>query len=446
MSSSSEGLRKGVRLRSATALVVANMIGAGIFTTTGFQAADLGHPGIIFALWILGGLLALCGAMCFAELGAAMPRAGGEYVYLRETYGPALGFMTAFISIIAGFSAPIAVALKSFVRYLSHFIPQLASVDPVPIGDLVAVALVWILVAVHLRGVKGGVGFNDLVTLFKVCGIVLILVATLVLGRGDASNIVHVAPKFSELSTVGLFAAMGTSLIFVNFCYLGWNAAAYMAAEMYEPKRDLPRALILGTLLVTVLYLGLNLVYFYGAPAEELAGKLEVGLVAGRNLFGDTGVSLMTLVLCTSIFASASAMTIVGPRVYYAFGLDFHPMRKLSETLPSTGAPGYALILQGVVTSIIIFSGRVDQILQYAGFTLSLFSSLAVSCVIVLRIKRPTMERPFRTWGYPITPILFLTVSAWTMYWAMRGRPVESLLAFATVAAGGLLFYATSRK
>lgn len=438
-------------MRSATALVVANIIGGGIFTTTGFQAADLRHPGLIYCLWILGGALALAGALCYAELGAAMPEAGAEYVYLRETYGPAFGFMSAFVSLVAGFSAPIAAASKSLVRYSNHFFPALAPENMlagrVAVEDVAAIGVVWLLVAVHLRGHRGGYGFNDLMALVKVVGIVIVIVAAFAFGKGEIENVLAVSPGFSEVRAQGmLLPAMATSLIFVMFAYSGWNASAYVASEMRDAQHDLPRSLLLGTAMVVVLYLGLNTVYFYGAGVDGLAGRVDVGLVAAQELFGGFGVTFVTLVLCISLLASASAMTIAGPRVYFAFGRDFPPLAGLASAHPATGAPSRALLLQGVVTSLLIVSGRVDQIQQYSGFTLSLFASLAVSCVIVLRWRRPEMERPFTAWGYPLTPVLFLSVSAWMMLWAFRGRPLESSLSLLTVAAGGFLFLALSRR
>lgn len=444
MSDNNQGLLSHIHFRSATALVVANVIGAGVFTTTGFQAADLGNPMLIFALWLLGGILAYCGALCFSELGAAMPSAGAEYIYLRETYGRAFGFMSAFVSLIAGFSAPIAAAVKSLVLYLQAFFPILAT-DPSIIGalhltDLLALGIVWLLVAVHLRGKEGGIGFNDLVTLLKVGGIVLIILAAALLGDGNISNLTYTAGFYEELPTSALFSAMATSLIFVMFCYSGWNAAAYVASEIVEPQKTLPRALLAGTTVVTVLYLLLNMVYFYGANVEELAGKVEVGLVASRQLFGGWGAGLVTIVLVVSLLASASAMTIAGPRVYYALGQDIHKFRMLTHTNKG-GAPVNALLLQGLMASLIIMSGSVDQILSYAGFTLALMSALAVSCVIVLRIRYPDMNRPFRVWAYPLPPLFFLVVSIWTMFWAFQGRPVESTLALLTVAAGGGIFF-----
>ncbi len=436
-------LARGVRLRSATALVVASMIGAGIFTTTGFQAQDLGHPGWILFLWALGGVLAWCGALCFAELGAMMPNAGAEYVYIRETYGPAMAFMSAFVALVAGFSAPIAAALKGLVRYLGHFVPVFAD-DPrlaglVSVNDLAAIALAWALVALHARGLRAGLGFTDAVTAFKVLGIICFIVVAVVSGRGVAARITEVSPIYGALGTLDLISNLATSLIFVNFCYLGWNGAAYMAGEMSAPQRDLPRALLLGTGLVTALYLALNLVYLYAAGVEGLAGAVEVGLVAAKSLFGPAGISAVAALLCVSILASASAMTALGPRVYYAFGQDVAPLNWLSRVSPRSAAPVNALVVQGALTTLLILSGRVDQILQYAGFTLTLFASLAVSCVLVLRVRWPAAPRPFRVWGYPVTPILFLLVSAWTMLWALRGRPAESLLGLATAAIGAVL-------
>lgn len=444
------GLHRYIRLRSAVALVVANVIGAGIFTTTGFQAADLGHPGLVFGVWGVGGVLALCGALCYAELGASTPGPGAEYAYLRDTYGGAAGFMSAFVSLVAGFSAPIAAAAKAFVRYLEHFVPSLQEGGPriatLTLADAVALALVWGLVAVQLRGARRGMRLGDWLTAFKVAGLVAIVVAAFAFGRGSLSNLTAVSPVYAGLSSHATYAALGTSLVFVMFCYSGWNASAYVASEFENPQRDLPRGLLIGTALVVVLYLAINAVYFYGASAEELAGKVEVGLVAASHLFGPLGTDLVTLVLLVSLVASASAMTIAGPRVYYALGSDYRFFGFLSRTDGVTGAPVAALLVQGGVTSAILLLGRVDQIQQYAGFTLTLFASLAVSCVIVRRVREPDLPRPFRVFAYPATPLLFLGASGWMMYWALQGRPLESLLGLATVGTGGLLFLLTGER
>jgi len=441
-------LKPHIGFRSAVGLVIANVIGAGIFTTTGFQAADLGDPTLILILWIVGGCLAYCGALCYAELGAAMPQAGAEYVYLRETYGLAFGFMSAFVSLIAGFAAPIAAAVKSLVRYLTAYFPVSDRV-PVSLGvlsleDAAALALIWLLVAVQFYGQKSAIRFNDLVTATKAAGVVAIIAAAALIGHGDLSHFTHVSSASLQASTMTKWAGMGTSLIFVMYCYSGWNAAAYVAGEMLDPQRDLPRALLVGTAIVTLLYLGLNATYFYGADVDALAGKVEVGLVAARHLFGDWGAGLVTAVLSVSLLASASAMTIAGPRVYFALGRDVPLFGKLADT-NRAGVPHTSLLVQATVASVIVVSGRIDEIMSYAGFTLALMAALAVSCVIVLRIKRPDMPRPFRLWAYPFPPIFFLSVTIWTMFWAFRGRPVESSLALLTVAVGGVVFALSKR-
>ncbi|MEX2130881.1 MAG: amino acid permease [Pseudohongiellaceae bacterium] len=435
---------------SATALVIANIIGAGIFTTTGFQAASLGHPTLILMLWMVGGLLAWCGAQCYAELGAMMPRAGAEYAYLRETFGPLFGFMSAVISLVAGFSAAIAAALKALIRYLSAFFPVLS--DPVPvmglikIDDAAAIVLVWLLVAVHSRSLSLGFRFNDLVTLMKVTGITLILLLGFAVGDGDVANLAVVSQTFYDQGLVQLFSSFSVSLIFVMFCFSGWNAAAYIAHEIKDVQKNLPRALMLGTLIVTGLYLALNLLYFYGADVFQLSGVAEVGLVAAEHLFGTTGVTLTVIVLSVSIFASASAMTIAGPRVYFALGQDHKLLGFLARTKPHSSVPVNALVLQGIVTTLLILSARIDQIIQYAGFSLVLFSALAVASVMVLRKRRPDLERPFKVTAYPFTPVLFLCASLWMMIWNLTGPYwFESLMSLATVGLAALLFSLLNR-
>jgi APA family basic amino acid/polyamine antiporter len=339
--------------------------------------------------------------------------------------------------------APIAAALKSLVRYLDAWLEGFDAsgvlMGAIALGDLLAILLVWGLVWVQLRGTGLAIRMNDLATLSKLAGIVLIILAAALVGQGDIANFSHVSDGVADMDASTRFAAIGTSLIFVMFCYSGWNAAAYVASEIVEPQRNLPRALLAGTAIVTLLYLLLNAVYIYGANVDALAGKVEVGLVAARALFGPGGAGLVTIVLSVSLLASASAMTIAGPRVSYALGRDVPELRGLARK-NRHGTPVVAAVLQGTVASAMIVSGTVDQILQYAGFTLALVSALAVSCVIVLRFTQPDLERPFRVWAYPLPPLFYIVVTGWTMFWAFAGRPGESSLALATVLTGGIVF------
>ena len=430
-------------LHSATALIVATVIGVGIFTSTGFQADALPHPGAIFAVWILGGGLAMCGALCYAELGAALPEAGAEYVYLRESFGYTVAFVSAVVSLVAGFSAPIAAILKSLVRYLTYFVPileqELVVVGFLNLNDLIALGLTWGLILIHLCGVRGGIGFNDIVTVSKVLGIIGLLIFAAVHGTGTLDHLRVIGPSFHEMDLADRLGAFSTSLIFVMFCYSGYNAASYMASEVKEPQRVLPRAILLGTFIVIVLYLGLNLFYFYGADVNELAGKVEVGLVAARYIFGPMGIGIVTIVILVTLLSAASAMTVIGPRVYYAMGRDFPVFRSLCRLSESHRVPSTALLLQGLVTSVILLTGTVDQIQQFVGIAVTLFSVLAVSAVFVLRVKRPDLPRPFKTWGYPFTPILFLVVSGSELIWNVRERPAESVLALLLVGLAGVV-------
>lgn len=439
-------LQRSIGMLPAAGIVVANMIGAGIFTTTGFQAAAIANPLHIYALWVVGGVLALCGAVCYAELGAAIPRAGAEYQYLREAFGGSFALMSALTSLTAGFSAPIASALKSCAFYLAHLIPwlepQRAVIGSISAADLFAIAAVWALVALHCRGLTLGIRVTSAITAFKIGGIVVFLIAAVAIGKGELANLTRHAAQAEPHGGAAQLGALATSLIFVMFCYSGWNSAAYLAGEMRDPARDLPRALLLGTLLVVVLYLGLNFAYFYGAGAGALAGQVEVGVVAAEHLFGPGGATCTTVILSLSLLAAASAMTAIGPRVYYAVGREYPALQALAGVRSDTGAPATALIVQGVTTSLFILLGRVDQIQQYAGFTLSVFAALSVASVIVLRVRRPELPRPFRAWGYPFTPLLFLAISIWTIFWAFSARPLESSLGITTIAAGGALHFA----
>lgn len=425
-------------MRSATALVVGTVIGVGIFTSTGFQAQALPHPGLLLLLWVVGGALSICGALCYAELGAALPEAGGEYVYLRESFGPSLAFASAAVSLVAGFSAPIAAVLKSFVRYLSHFLPGLAEgphVASVPVEDLLAVLLTWLLVALHLGGLRGGMRFQDAVTGLKVLGIVLLLLAAAAFGHGDTDHWTRVAPRFEGMTLADRLGAFATSLVFVMFCYSGYNASCYMASEVRDPQRVLPGSILAGIGLVVALYLGLNLFYLYGADVDALAGHVEVALLAARTMFGASGAGAVAFILLFGLLSAASAMTVAGPRVYFAVGRDVPRLSALARVHGRSRVPAVALVVQGIVTTAIILTGTVDQIQQYATIATTLFACLVAAGLMILRRRRPALRRPFRAWAYPVTPLLFLGGCAWMLVWNVRERPAESVLALLTVGA-----------
>lgn len=438
------------------AIVIANMIGTGVFTSTGFQANSLHDPLTILLAWVVGGLLALCGAAAYAELGSMMPRAGGEYVYLSEAYHPALGFLSGWASLTAGFSAPIAAAALAFSAYLGKLFPILGLGDTwiaLPIrlevlhftitfgpGQAVAILLIGAVTALHAFDSKIGGWVQAAFTAAKVLLISLFILGGLVLGTGDWG---HLASQHGGLSNVGTMA-FATSLMYVSFAYSGWNAAAYIANEVERPERTLPRALLLGTGAVMALYVLLNLVFFYAVPSDVLAGPstefspvIEVGDVAARSLFGNSAGRLVTSVIALALVSSVSAMIMAGPRVYAAMAVD----RALPQALKhhnQRGVPVAAVITQGVIATLFVVVGEIGSLIRFVGFTLAVFAALTVGAVFILR--RRGHRAAYRTFGYPFTPIAFIALSVWIAIAQIKAQPKESLVVLLVMIVGAVLY------
>jgi basic amino acid/polyamine antiporter, APA family len=454
--------RRQLGLLIAAAIVIANMIGTGVFTSTGFQAASLHDPWTILLAWVVGGVLALCGAAAYGELGAMMPTAGGEYVYLREAYHPAVGFMSGWASLTAGFSAPIAVAALAFARYASKLFPVLQSQDAwaklsitiadhhianVTIGvqQIVAIVLILTVTSLHSFDTKLGGRVQSAFTAAKVLLIVCFIGAGLLVGHGDWS---HLASQNGGLSNLGT-RDFAISLMYVTFAYSGWNAAAYIAGEIEKPEKTLPHALFLGTGIVMVLYLVLNLVFFYAVPSDVLAGTggsgpvFEVGDIAARSLFGDTAGELVTSVIALALVSAVSAMVMAGPRVYSAMALDRALPRSLARH-SRRGVPTVAVITQGVLGCLFAMVGDPDVLIRFVGFTLAIFAALTVGALFVLRARG--LRAPYKTIGYPVTPIAFIALSAWIAYAQIAEHPEESRVVGFVLAIGGLLYFVFYRK
>lgn len=416
-------------LLTATALVVANMIGTGVFTTTGYMVLGL-QSGPILMGWLLGGLLALCGAAVYGELGAMMPRVGGEYVYLKEAFHPAIGFLSGWVSLIVGFSAPIAASSMAFGSYVGFAIPGMPE-------KAAAIGLIAALTLLHMIHVALGSGVQNVFTVLKAALIVLFVGAGLLLGNGDWG---HLDMALPETSGSVLAPAFWVSLVYVSFSYSGWNAAAYVAGELRDPGRDLPRALLIGTAIVTALYIGLNLVFLYAAPAAALAGKKEVGAVAASHLFGASAGRWLSTLIALALVSSVSAMVMAGPRVYMAMAEDGLFFRRLAARNRG-GAPALSVLLQGGLAVLFVLLVPFAKLLEYIGFTLSIFAALAVLAAFVLRRRRPDAPRPYRTFGWPVTPILFLGLSLWMAIFLVRERPTATLFGGGSTIAAGLLVY-----
>jgi APA family basic amino acid/polyamine antiporter len=421
-----DSARRRISVTAATALVVANMIGAGIFTTTGFLSQRLGSPWLVLGVWVVGGVLALCGATVYAELGAMMPRVGGEYVYLSRGLHPSVGFLSGWVSLLVGFSAPVALSAHAFGAYIH-------AVEPAVPVKLAGGVLIVAVTALHAADVVWGARAQTLLTIYKVALIAVFAVAAFTVGSGDWR---HLDMTFGDPGGRDLAIA----LVIVSSAYLGWNAAAYVAGELRDPRRALPRALLGGTALVVVLYLALNLALFYAAPAAELAGAPEaVGHVAALALFGTAAGDAFSLLIGLALVSSVSAMAMAGPRVYVAMaedGLFFRGMARRNRT----GAPWVSVAVQGALALAMLATSTFLDLLTYVGFTLSGFSALAIVAAFALRWREPDAPRPYRAFAWPLSGALFLALSAWMVTLAIVDRPAVALAGGATLAAGGAAY------
>ncbi|HQW66293.1 MAG: APC family permease [Gemmatimonadales bacterium] len=417
--------RSSLGFAAALATVVANIVGTGVFTTLGFQVLGTTDGFALLALWGVGGLIALAGALCYGELSAAIRGSGGEYRFLGRIYSPAVGTVAGWVSVAVGFAAPVALAAMALGRYAGPLLQ-------IPAGPL-AVAAIVAATGVHLLAPEVGGKVQVAVTTLKV----LLIVAFVAVGLAAPSTDLAFAPSAESLGqmTSGSFAI---SLIFVSYAYTGFNAAAYFQGEVTDAERNVPRSLVSGTLLVTALYMGLNWVFLRTTPITELAGQVEVGAIAAERIFGPAGGRLMSGVIALLLISTISAMTLAGPRVIEAMAEEHPPLRPLAERT-ATGSPRRAVLLQGALALLFVFTDSFEGILTYAGFTLNLFLVLAVVGVLVLRRREPALPRPYRVWGYPWTPLFFAAFSIWSLLVVVRDRPMEAVGGVVTLGVAALL-------
>lgn len=422
------------------------MIGTGVFTSTGYQAASLHDPATIVLAWIIGGIAALCGAACYAELGSMMPKAGGEYVYLREAYHPIFGFMSGWVSLTAGFSAPIAAASIAFAKYVAAIVGPAHSVDGaaavMALGDteqkLIAIALILAVTALHAFDAKLGGRIQAAFTALKVVLIVVFIGAGLTVGDGDWS---HFASQGGGLANIGT-KEFAIALMYVSFAYSGWNAAAYIAGEVEQPQKNLPRALLVGTGTVMALYVLLNVIYFYALPSPQLENVGEVGAVTAIQLFGNAAGTLLSSLIALALVSAVSAMVMAGPRVYASMAADGALPRPLAWH-SARGVPSVAVAAQGVLAILFVVVATLPQLVEFVGFALAVSAALTVAALFVMR-KRG-VSSPYRAWGYPLTPVVFIALSLWIVYVQVAGRPIASAVVAGVIAVVALAYIARGR-
>jgi len=437
-------IQRKIGLVTATSIVVANMIGAGIFTTSGIMAAHLPGPLWVVVCWLLGGILAMCGALCYAELATRMPEEGGEYIYLKTLYHPLLGFLTGWTSFFVGFSAPIAASALGAVNYIFQGLQQnIPGFNPAHTQlyiKMSASLIIVIFTAVHYTGVRFGSAVQNILTGFKI-----IIVAGLVLlglfSGASWSNLFFVSPQGFKGETFELLfgnnvLAFGTAMMLVMFAYSGWNASAYIAGEIKNPQRYLPLSLILGTILVILIYLILNLFIFMAVPYAELSGQITVFETALRAVLGEGIGRILGILIGLALLSSLSAFILLGPRVYFAMSRDRLFFSFAAKIHPRYEVPGRSIVIQGAMAIALLLVGTFEQLLVYLGFALSIFPWLAVLGIFIARKRQINSVNMVRTWGYPVTPLIYLCGSMGLMIIAFVNRPVESLAALLTVACG----------
>jgi APA family basic amino acid/polyamine antiporter len=421
------------------AVVIANMVGTGVFPSLGFQLFDIRSGFVLLMLWAIGGLAAVCGAMTYAELGAALPRSGGEYNFLARIFHPAAGFVSGWVSATIGFAGPTALAAMTFAAYTTSVMP----------GDTanwlektLACGLVIVLTIVHSSNRRSSGGLQVFFTILKVAVIVAFcLFGYFLVAAPQPVSFLPVSGD-GALLTSGAFAV---SLIYVSYAYTGWNAATYLSSELENPQQTLPIILLTGTLVVTLLYVGLNFTFLYVAPMDAMVGQVEVGYIAAEAAFGDLGGRRIIKKMATLLISTVSAMTIAGPRVLQVIGEDFAALRLLGRT-NSNGLPANAILLQSSLTILFILSSSFESILVFAGFTLALNSFATVLGVFVLRRRQPQLPRPYKTFLYPLTPLVYLALTGWTLFFVLMNRPVEGLFGLGIIAVGLVLYFLSYLK
>ncbi|MBL6904765.1 amino acid permease [Gammaproteobacteria bacterium] len=421
------------------AVVVANMVGTGVFTSLGFQLLDIRSGFVLLALWAVGGLAAVCGAMTYAELGAAMPRSGGEYNFLTRIYHPSVGFVSGWVSATVGFAGPTALAAMTFAAYGTSVF-QMG--ENAWLEKSLAAALVIALTLVHASNRRNSGALQVIFTILKVAIIVVFCSAALF--AVDSPQPVTFLPVAGDgaLLTSGVFAV---ALIYVSFAYTGWNAATYLSSELENPQRTLPWILMGGTMIVTLLYVALNFTFLYTTPMDAMVGQVEVGFISAEAAFGELGGRFTGLVLAMLLVSTVSAMTMAGPRVIQVIGEDFPALNALSKK-NKDGIPAIAIYIQSAIALLFIFSSTFESVLVFSGFTLALSSFTTVLGIFVLRWRQPDLPRPYRTFLFPLPPLIYLALTGWTLAFVLISRPVEGLFGLGIIGLGLIFYFLSSMK
>ncbi len=443
-------LKRQLGLMTGILIVVADMIGTGIFMTTGNILGMTGSAPVVLALWALGGLVAISGTLCYAELAAMWPDVGGEYVYLKRIFGPLPAFLTGWVSLIVGFSAPVATSSLLLVQYLNRFMHiaidpsggATGALDGVWAQKSIAAGIVVFFGAIHIIGVKRGGYFQNFLTVLKLLIISSIIVFGLFALDWSAGH--RLSASYPAAESAGA-PVIGLALLIIMFAYSGWNGASYIAGEMRDPEKTMPRALLLGTIITTGLYLLINVVFLMSADGPELMGKDEVGAVATQAIFGPGVSGLFTIGIAVILLSAISVQTMVGPRVYFAMAKDGLIFNSLSRVHPRFETPHLSILIQMILSVFYVFSGSAMTLVIYMGFALNVFPVLTVIGLMYMRRRAPELARPYKTPLYPVVPLVYVLLTTAMMIAALMNWTMTSLVAIGVLALGIPVFYVWKR-
>ena len=411
-------------------LVVGNIIGVGIFTTPGEIAQGLPSAGWVLFAWLVGGLLATAGALTYAELGTMFPKAGGNYVFLKEAYGPLWGFLYGWAYTLVTSSGTIALLAIGFAEYLGL---QTGTMN----SKLFSIAVVLVLTFLNTGGVKVGASIMDGITFIKILAMLLLVGLGFTIGQG---NVEHFKPLFSG-NSMNALGAIGAALVPMAFTYSGWNSTVFVAEEVKNPARLIPVSLILGTLITTAIYILMNAVYLYAVPLDNLVGEVTVAHVAAANLFGPQATQLIKVLVATSVLGCLSASLLSNPRTTFALGRDGLFFKFTGYIHPKYQSPSGAILFQGVWACLLILIGRFDQILTFLSVPLVIISTMTVFSIFVFRKTRPDADRPYRCWGYPFVPIIYVLISCGMLYAKILQRGIYGPIGIGIFIMGIPVYY-----
>ena len=421
--------RRHLSVWTAASFVIASMIGTGVFTSLGFQLVDIQSIFPLIMLWVIGGIVALCGALSYSELATLYPRSGGEYHLLSIIIHPSIGFAAGIVSATVGFTAPSVLAAMALGNYMSPLVPF---IDPI----IIALLVIIIIHFLHMINFRWGIIFQDSFTLIKI-GLIL---SFIIFGVFTESNEhISIFPAYGDIKIL-LSPEFAISLIWVSYAYTGWNSAVYIAGEIESPKINIPKSMILATIFVTALYLLLNYIFLYTTPIDLMIGKIEVGYIAGQQIFGNFGGKLISLGISILLLSTVSSYIYIGPRIMHAMGEDHKILRILSYK-NTDGIPIKSFWIQLAISIIFILTSTFEQVLLYAGISLIITTFFTVIALFTLRITKPNLKRTYKVLGFPIVPALYLSINGWILYYSFQRAYIESLIGCGIFLLGIVLYF-----